>query len=92
MTLSFSSEDISKLKNVIDSGVVTNGEIKALRESLRDVVDETAKDLDIPKKLLNDAIRVAFKAAEKGSVREVLDETQDGLDEVEELLQALGRK
>ena len=92
MALNISGEDIGRLKNLIELGVKTKLEVRDLNDSLRETIGEVAKDLDLPKKLLNDAIRIAAKAEEKGSVDTALDESQEELDLVQELLQVAGRR
>ena len=49
-------DDINRLKNLIEMGVRTKMEIKDLGESLREATTDVAKELDLPKGLLNKAI------------------------------------
>lgn len=92
MTLNVSGDDLNRLKNLIELGVSTKAQVKDLNDSLRETVNEVAKDLDLPKKLITDAIRVAARAEEQGSVDSALNETQEELDAVQELLQVIGRR
>ncbi len=92
MTLNLTPDDIARLKTTIELGVSTKVQIKDLNESLRDTLGEVSKELDLPKKLLNDAIKIAAKAELAGSVDSALNESQEELDTVQELLDLIGRR
>lgn len=92
MTVSLNKDELAKLKNIIDMGVSNKLSVKDLNDSMREAVNELSQEIDVPKKIINDSIRVAFKAQIAGSVKTVIDESQDSLDEVDNLLQQVGRK
>lgn len=89
MTIQFSAEDISKLKHAIETGVTTKREIKDLNESLGEVLTEVCKELNIPKSLVNQAIKMAFKASQQGSKDAVIEEEQTRLDTIDNLLSSI---
>lgn len=76
-------DDMAKLKNIVDDGVRIHQEIDDLRGGLRDTVKDLAEEMDIKPKVINDAIRIAFK----DSLNDVKDHTND----VETVLDAVGR-
>lgn len=79
MTLpTLSDEDKRKLTNVIDEGVKTQQEIQDLKDGLKETVNSVAKELDMKPKVVNQAIRTAFK----GNLNDVKEEVSD----TEELL------
>jgi hypothetical protein len=84
----FGPNDKAKIQNLIRSGVDTMREIATLRESLKDTVEAVAEELDLEKKYLSKAIRVAYKQSEKN--QDTLGDMQSELDQVEELLKAAG--
>lgn len=78
-----SSDDIAKLKEIVEEGVRINQEVDDLRGGLKDTVKDTAEKLDIPVKVINKAIRLAYK--------DNLQEEQEQQSDVETVLQAVGR-
>jgi hypothetical protein len=80
----FSGEDIIRLKQLISEGCQVNQEIEDLKEGLRDTVKAIAEEIEVKPSQLNRAIRIAFKDA--------LADERDALDEVEDILDAAGRK
>lgn len=83
-----SSDDKSKLKQLIEQGVQTMHDIKALKDGLSETVDALSEEMEIKKNVLNKAIKVAFKMSEN---RDELSEGREELDEVEEILLATGK-
>jgi hypothetical protein len=63
-------------------------EIATLREGLKDTVAAVAEELDMEKKVLLKAIRMAYKASDKN--QNVIEDAQEELDAVEQLLSAAG--
>lgn len=90
--VNLTGDDLNRLKNLIEMGVRTKVEIKDLNEALREASGEVAKELDLPKGLLNKAISVAARAEETGSVDAATAEKQEELDAVIEILHATGRR
>lgn len=80
----FTGEDIIRLKQLISEGCQVNQEIEDLKEGLRDTVKAIAEEIEVKPSQLNRAIRIAFKDA--------LADERDALDEVEDILDAAGRK
>lgn len=83
MSRSFSSAEVTKLKNVVTEGVQVLTETDTLREALSDTVKAIAEELDIKPAVLNRAIRSAYKAD--------LHEKRDNFEELETILVAIGR-
>ena len=57
----FSKDDRDRINYLINEGCRVNSEIDLLKDGLKEAVDEVSKELDIPKKDLNKAIRMAHK-------------------------------
>lgn len=79
----FTSDDITKLKQLVNEGIQVKGEMEALREGLKDTVTAIAEELDIKPAVLNKAITIAYKA-EFGRAK-------DDFDELESILETVGR-
>ena len=79
----FNSNEIAKLKTLMNEGIQVTGEVETLREGLRDTVKAIAEEMDMKPAVLNKAIRIAYKN-EFANV-------QDSFNAVEEILQATGR-
>ena len=79
----FNSNEIAKLKQLMNEGIQVTGEVETLREGLRDTVKSIAEEMDMKPAVLNKAIRIAYKN-EFANV-------QDSFNAVEEILQATGR-
>ena len=77
------SNEIAKLKTLMNEGIQVTGEVETLREGLRDTVKAIAEEMDMKPAVLNKAIRIAYKN-EFANV-------QDSFNAVEEILQATGR-
>jgi|TARA_R110001606_G_scaffold354282_1_gene504957 hypothetical protein len=82
-TRSFSSSEITKLKQVMSEGIQVTSELEALKEGLKDTVKAIAEEMDMKPALLNKAIRIAYKNE--------FAQTQDNFSQVEEILAAVGR-
>jgi len=61
MSGTWSSEDVNKLRTLINEGVQVTQEVTDLKEGLRDTVKAIAEELQIKPAVLNKAIRIAFK-------------------------------
>ena len=79
----FNSNEIAKLKQLMNEGIQVTGEVETLREGLKDTVKAIAEEMDMKPAVLNKAIRIAYKN-EFANV-------QDSFNAVEEILQATGR-
>lgn len=84
----FGPADKAKIQNLINSGIDTMREIATLREGLKDTVGAVAEELDLEKKTLNRAIRMAYKKSQQN--QNVIEDAQEELDSVEQLLAAAG--
>jgi uncharacterized protein YpuA (DUF1002 family) len=84
MSRAFSSDDINKLRTLINEGVQVTQEVTDLKEGLRDTVKAIAEEMQIKPSTLNKAIRIAFKH----------DRTKNEADfqEVEDVLDAIGHQ
>ena len=83
-----SESDKSKLKDLINQGVQVTNDIKNLKEGLSEVIAAISEEMEIPKNILNKAIKVAVKMGEN---RDELADSRDELDVVEEILSAVGK-
>lgn len=81
---SFRAEDIARLKKLIDEGCLVLQEMEDLRTGLSETVKAIAEELEIKPGQLNKAIKVAYKRS--------FGEERAKLDEVEDILDATGRK
>lgn len=79
-----SPEDQVKLAHTIREAVKVYNEIDLLKEGINDVVTNVSKDLDIAKRDMNRAIRLAIKKQENNAV---IDEAKEAIDVAEEILQ-----
>ena len=79
----FNSNEIAKLKQLMNEGIQVTGEVETLREGLRDTVKAIAEEMDMMPAVLNKAIRIAYKNE--------FAQVQDSFRAVEEVLQAVGR-
>ena len=80
-------EDKARIKHVIKEGCDVLQAIKDQKESLNDLVNTVSKDLELSKKDLSMALKLAFKKRTKGSA---LEEEKETLDNVEILLDISG--
>ena len=83
-TRTYSSDEITKLKQLITEGVQVNQELDALKEGLRETVKAVAEELNVKPALINKAIKVAHK----GDWYKVADEFED----LETLVETVGKK
>jgi len=79
----FNSNEIAKLKQLMNEGIQVTGEVETLREGLKDTVKAIAEEMDMKPAVLNKAIRIAYKNE--------FAQVQDSFSAVEEVLQAVGR-
>ena len=79
----FTSDDVNKLKQLVNEGIQVKGEMEALREGLKDTVTAIAEELDIKPAVLNKAISIAYKAE--------FSRAKDDFDEIESILETVGR-
>lgn len=79
-----SSEDQNKLAHTIREAVKVYNEIALLKEGINDVVSSVCKSIDIPKKDMNRAIRLAVKKQENN---QAIDDAKEDLDTAEEILE-----
>jgi vacuolar-type H+-ATPase subunit I/STV1 len=79
----FTSDDVNKLKQLVNEGIQVKGEMEALREGLKDTVTAIAEELDIKPAVLNKAISIAYKAE--------FSRAKDDFDELESILETVGR-
>ena len=84
----FSAGDKAKIQGVIASGVDVLREIATLKEGLKENVTAVAEELELEKKHINRAIRMAYKSRQQN--QNVVEDAQDELDAVEILLKTAG--
>jgi hypothetical protein len=84
----FGPTDRAKIMNLVNSGVDVLREVATLREGLKDSVSAVSEELEIDKKVLNLAIRTAYKMSQQN--QDTLNDMQTQLDTLEELLKAAG--
>jgi phage host-nuclease inhibitor protein Gam len=84
----FHGVDKAKIQNLINSGIDVMREVATLKEGLKDTVTAISEELDIEKKVLNRAIRLAYKKSIQN--QNVIEDAQEELDAVEQLLAAAG--
>jgi hypothetical protein len=80
--MSFSPEQIAKLKRVIQEGVQVKREIDDLTVGLKETVAAIAEEMEIKPAVLNKAITKAFKGD--------FDKDRSDLESVEEILEVTG--
>lgn len=80
--MSFSPEQIAKLKRVIQEGVQVKREIDDLSVGLKETVAAIAEEMEIKPAVLNKVITKAFKGD--------FDKDRTDLDSVEEILEVTG--
>jgi hypothetical protein len=77
------NHDKTKLVQFMDDGLKVLQEIADLRDSLKDTAKALAEELGVKPKVLNNALRAAF--------RSTLEEQKEDLDQVESVLINTGR-
>lgn len=82
--MSFTPEQIAKLKKVIQEGVQVKREIDDLNVGLKETVAAIAEEMEIKPAVLNKAITKAFKGD--------FEKDQNDLSAVEEILDVTGNK
>ena len=83
-TRTYTSDEVTKLKQLLTEGVQVNQELDALKEGLRETVKAVAEELETKPSVLNKAIRVAYKRD--------LAQTQDDMAQLEDILDVVGHK
>ena len=83
MSISFSNEDIEKLKRLIQEGSQVIGEVETLNEGLKDTVKHIAEAMGVKPAIVTKAIKVASKC-EFGKHR-------DDFDTLESILHSVGK-
>ena len=58
---SLSSGDKARLQSLINEGVQAMVDISAMKDGLKETIENIAEELDIKKSVLNKAITIAFK-------------------------------
>ena len=82
--MSFTPEQVAKLKKVIQEGVQVKREIDDLSSGLKETVAAIAEEMEIKTAVLNKAITKAFKGD--------FEKDQSDLEAVEEILDVTGNK
>lgn len=82
--MSFSPEQIAKLKRVIQEGIQVKREIDDLTVGLKETVAAIAEEMEIKPAVLNKAITKAFKGD--------FDKDQSDFEAMEEILEVTGNK
>lgn len=80
----YSTDDVSRLKQLVQEGVIVKREVQDLNEGLNDTVKAIAEEMEIKATVLKKVITIAFK-------NNRLDE-KDSFDELEDLLDEIGIK
>lgn len=84
MSQTWSSEDVNKLRTLINEGVQVTQEVTDLKEGLRDTIKAVAEELQIKPAILNKAIRIAFKNERSRN--------EADFQELEDVLDAIGHQ
>jgi Tfp pilus assembly protein PilO len=88
MTSSWSAADKARLQNLISEGVQAMTDIAAMKDGLKETVENVAEEMEIKKTVLNKAIQIAYKNSQN---KDKLTESREELDEVEQVLMAAGK-
>jgi len=83
MSITFGTEDVAKLKNLMQEGVQVMTEVETLNEGLKDTVKHIAEEMGIKPAIINKAIKVAYKGE--------LHKHRDDFDTLETILESVGR-
>jgi hypothetical protein len=83
MSITFGTEDVAKLKNLMQEGVQVMTEVETLNEGLKDTVKHIAEEMGIKPAVLNKAIKIAHKAE--------FHKHRDDFDTLETILESVGR-
>ena len=79
----FNSEEVARLKRLIQEGDQVLYEVDALQTGLRETVKAIAEEMELKPAILNKAIKVAHKAN--------FQEEYDKFDELETILESVGK-
>jgi len=79
----YSSEDVRRLKEIVNEGMAVLQEIETLNEGLRETVKSVAEEVGIKPAQLSKAIRIAHKAS--------LGDEREKFDQIEEILEIVGK-
>jgi transposase-like protein len=79
----WSAEEKARIASVIEEGSTVLADIDALKEGLKDTVSSIAEDYEIPKRVLNKAIRSYYKQS-------IIEDRQQ-VSSVEEILNVAGK-
>ena len=79
----FNSEEVARLKKLIQEGDQVLYEVDALQTGLRETVKAIAEEMELKPAILNKAIKVAHKAN--------FQEEYDKFDELETILESVGK-
>lgn len=88
MTNSWSAADKARLQNLIAEGVQAMTDIAAMKDGLKETIENVAEEMEIKKTVLNKAIQIAYKNSQN---KDKLTESREELDEVEQILMAAGK-
>lgn len=80
----YSTDDVARLKQLVQEGVIVKREVQDLNEGLADTVKAIAEEMEIKPGTLKKVITIAFK-------NNRLD-NKDSFDELEDLLDEIGIK
>ena len=80
----YSTDDVRRLKELVNEGVIIKNEVQNLNEGLAETVKAIAEEMEIKPTVLKKVITIAFK-------NNRLDE-KDSFDELEDLLDTIGIK
>ena len=83
MSITFGTEDVAKLKNLMQEGVQVMTEVETLNEGLKETVKHIAEEMGIKPAVLNKAIKIAHKAE--------FHKHRDDFDTLETILESVGR-
>lgn len=79
----FSTEQVNKLKQLVNEGMATLHEIDTLQGGLSDTIKAVAEELEVKPSVLKKAIRVAHKAS--------LTQTNQEHDDLNTILETVGK-
>lgn len=90
--LNLSTEDMAKLRHLINLGITTKTEVKDINDSFKETFSDICKELDLDKKIVRKAISVAYKASLKGDKDQIVEAEKEEIEEVSFLLDAISKK
>lgn len=80
----FNSEEVARLKRLINEGAQVKTEVDSLQAGLNDTIKAIAEELDLKPAMLKKAINVAYKQS--------LDDEREKFDELENILESIHNK